>query len=158
MRFTFEFEGKVQFDRSFNRVGEHISDLRPVWDRVERKLFEIEETQFKSEGARGRSGKWKPLSRAYAARKAKTHPGKPILQRSGALYKAMTSNTGDTILVKDKQEFGLGTSLFYMPYVNAVRPVVSLSDGQQTDLMKEIQMGLLEIIKRDPQINLEVVG
>lgn len=162
MRFTFEVEGKAEFDRSFNRVGEHVSDLRPVWDKIERVFFDIESEQFKSEGSKGRSGKWKPLKRSYAARKERTHPGMPILQRSGRMMRSLTSKTGDTVLVKERQEFSIGTSLFYPAFHQTgtskmpAREVISFSDQQRTRMTKEIQKGLLEIIRSDRAINLNV--
>lgn len=162
MRFTFEVEGKAEFDRSFNRVGEHVSDLRPVWNKIERTFHQIESEQFKSEGAKGRSGKWRPLTRNYAVYKAKKYPGMPVLQRSGRLYRSLTSNTGDSILIKTKDEFGIGTTLFYATFHQTgtknmpAREPISFSDAQRTTLTKEIQKGLLEIIKSDRAINLDV--
>jgi phage gpG-like protein len=162
MRFTFEVEGKAEFDRSFNRVGEHVSDLRPVWDRVEKIFYRIEEEQFKSEGSKGRSGKWKPLKPEYAGRKAIEYPGKLVLERTGKLKSSLTGKTGDTVLIKEKQEFGFGTSLFYAQFHQTgtskmpAREIFSFSDSTRTDITKEIQKGLLEIIKSDRQIKLDV--
>ena len=42
---------------------------------------------FKTEG----DGEWPPLSERYAAQKARTHPGAPILVRSGLYLDAATS-------------------------------------------------------------------
>jgi phage gpG-like protein len=158
MRFTFEFSGQVQFDRAFNRIEQHIEDLRPVWDEVERAFYKIEEEQFASEGAKGRSGKWKELSSPYKEIKAKTHPGMPILQRSGKLQRSLTGNTSDSVLRKEKQEFAIGTKLFYAPFHMEgtknmpAREPISLSDTQRTFLTKEIQKSLLAIIKKDRQV------
>jgi phage gpG-like protein len=155
MRFTFEIEGKAQFDRSFNRVEGHIKDLRPIWDRVERVFYRIEEEQFKSEGAKGRSGKWAKLSPEYAARKAIDYPGKLILERTGKLKSSLTSKTSDTVLIKEKQEFGFGSSLFYARFHQTgtknmpARELFDFSDSQRTDITKEIQKGLLSYIKAD---------
>jgi hypothetical protein len=69
-RFSFEVAGVKEFDRAFNRVGEHISDLRPVWDKIERTFYKIEREQFDSEGSHGRTGKWAAITRPYAKRKS----------------------------------------------------------------------------------------
>lgn len=61
----------------------------------------------------------------------------------------MTSETGDTIVTKDKQEFGYGTSLFYMPFVHRKRPVVSLTEDQKAAITKEMQKGILAELKKD---------
>jgi len=152
MRLTIEVEGVVEYDRAFVSARGHLEDLRPVWPEVERAFQKVEDEQFKSEGSKGRSGKWKPLSRAYAEAKRKKYGDKPILQRTEKLVAAMTSNTSDTVVVKEKQEFGYGTSLFYMPFVNKVRPVVSLAEDQKTFIMKEMQKGILKAMKADRTI------
>jgi phage gpG-like protein len=159
MRFSFELGNKVQFDRAFNRVEKHIEDLRPVWDRVEKIFYRVEQEQFKSEGSKGRSGKWKPLSPEYKKRKEIEYPGANILYRTGALERSLTSKTDDTLLIKEKQEFGFGTRLFYAAFHQEgtskmpARPPFDFSDSQRTDITKEIQKGLLEIMKGDRQVN-----
>lgn len=158
MRFTFEVEGKAQFDRAFNRVGAHIDDLREVWDEVQPAFYKIESEQFKSEGSRGGGGRWKALSPAYKKRKAILYPGKPILQASGRMYEALTSETGDSVTVKTKTEFGVGTTLPYARYHQKggaklpKRAPVDFSESQKRDLTKATQKGLLEILRRDPQV------
>lgn len=155
MRFSFEIDGKAQFDRAFNRIGEHISDLRPVWGEVERVFYAIEEAQFKSEGAKGRSGKWKQLTRPYARRKAQQYGVQPILRASGKLESSLTGNTGDSILIQKEQEFGIGTRLFYAAFHQRgtekmpAREPISFADDQRTDMQKGIQKGLLKIIRGD---------
>lgn len=155
MRFTFEVAGKKEFDRAFNRVGEHVSDLRPVWPEVTREMYTLMDEQFKSEGSKGRSGKWKKLSRNYEKQKARTHPGMPILQRTGRLERGLTSKTGDTVLIESKDEYGFGTSLFYAAYHQTgtnkmpAREIFSFSEDSRTKLTKAIQKGLLKIIKAD---------
>ena len=157
-KFTFEVEGQQQVVRSFNRVTDHISDLRAVWDYVQPELYKIIDENFKSEGARGGSGKWKPLSPAYAKRKAKLYPGKPILQATGRMYAALTGVTGDSLVVKSKDEFAIGTSLEYPSYhqrgTNRMpkRPPVDLGETQKRDVQKAVQKGLLDLIKSDPTV------
>lgn len=158
MRFTFEVAGVKEFDRAFNRVEGHISDLRPVWDRVEREFYRIERGQFDSEGSAGRSGKWKPLSRKYAKQKAQRYGVQPILRALGKMAASLTGKTSDTVLIKEKQDFGIGTRLFYAAFHQKgtdkmpAREPISFSDDSRRDLQKEIQKGLLEIIKGDRQI------
>jgi hypothetical protein len=152
LRLSIEFEGKVQFDRAFLRLDSTLDDMRPTWPVVKRAIQFIEDQQFASEGAKGRSGKWKPLTRDYAKYKAIKYGSLPILQRTGALHRAMTMTTGDTVIVNEKDEFGYGTSLPYQPFVNKVRPIVSLSDADQNYLTKEIQKDLLKRIKADREI------
>jgi len=162
MRFTFEVEGVKQFDRAFDRLGFHCSDLRPVWPHVEREMENIMSEQFKSEGAKGRSGKWKELSPAYAKAKLKRYGQQPILRATGALEQSLTGKSGDSVRLATKEEFGFGTSLFYAAYHQRggtnlpQREIFSFSDAQRTRLMKEMQKGLVEIIRRDRAITQSV--
>lgn len=66
------------------KVGEHILPrLLPI--------LEVETAkQFDAEGSGPQSGSWAPLSVSYAKWKAAHFPGKPILQRTGALKAALT--------------------------------------------------------------------
>lgn len=157
MRITWEVEGVTILDRAFSRVGQHLSDLRPIWNEVQRSFWKIEDSQFKSEGAKGASGTWKPLSRPYAKYKAQRYGVKTILRASDRLYSSLTSQTGDTVLIKEKMEFGIGTSLPYAPYHQRggkmpKRPVIDFSDMQKRDLQKEMQKDILKEMRRDGAI------
>lgn len=166
MRLTFEIDGKAEFDRAAQGVSEHLSDLRPVWPEVKRSIQRIEREQFASEGAKGRSGKWKPLSRAYAQRKGKRYGAQPILRASGKLERSLTGETADTILIEEPLEFGFGTRLFYAVFHQRgtskmpAREVFSFSEQQRTDLMKGLQKGLLKVIRGDRRVarSMEVEG
>lgn len=156
-KFTFEVQGVPQFNRAFNRVTDHIEDLREVWDEVQPVFYKIEEEQFKSEGTKG-GARWKTLSPAYAKRKAKLYPGKPILQASGRMYEALTGQSGDSRVIKTKTEFAVGTSLSY-PMMHQTggkklpkRPPVNFGESQKREIQKATQKGLLEILRRDPAI------
>lgn len=164
MKIEWSVEGVPILVRSFQRVGEHIDDLRPIWDNVERDFHQIEDSQFKSEGARGASGKWKPLSRPYAKRKAQRWGMQPILRASGRLEASLTGNTGDTVSFKEPQEFGIGTSVPYAGYHQRgggrlpKRPVIDFSDSQKRDLQKSIQRDILVEMRRDSGIKLDIEG
>ena len=158
MRFTFEVEGKREFDRAFNRVGEHVQDLRPVWPHVTREFFETMDEQFKSEGSKGRSGKWKELEPAYAKQKAIDYPGQPILQRTGKLFASLTGKTSDTVLIEEKDEFGFGSSLLYAKFHQTgtskmpAREIFSFTELTRTRITKAMQKGLLTLIKGDRDV------
>src|SRR4051794_35315537 len=118
LRLSFEILGVKEFDRAFHRLDEHLSDFRPTWPLVTAAIQRIESEQFKSEGAKGRSRKWKPLTRNYAEAKRKKYGDKPILERTGALMRSLTTTTEDTVLIEQPLEYGFGTRLFYMPFVS----------------------------------------
>lgn len=162
MKITWEVDGIPVLNRSFARVGEHLSDLRPIWDDVQKDFWKIEAEQFKSEGAKGASGKWKALSRPYAKQKAQRYGVKTILRASDRLMDSLTGQTGDTVLIKEKNEFGIGTSLSYAMYHQRgggrlpKRPVIDFSDTQKRTLSKGIQRDILTAMKRDPGIKLDI--
>lgn len=153
LKVTWTVEGVDILNRSFARMGENLSDLRPIWDSVQDEFWKVENENFKSENARGSSGTWKPLSRPYAKRKAQRYGVKTILRASDALYKSLTEKTGDTVLLKDKQEFGIGTSLEYARYHQRggkklpKRPVIDFSEAQKTQLAKGMQRDILKVMR-----------
>ena len=73
-------------------VTRAMTDFRQVWEAFRPRLHEIAIEQFGTEGARG-GERWAPLSPAYAARKARTHPGRTILVRKGNLAESLISQS-----------------------------------------------------------------
>lgn len=154
IRLTWEVDGVKQIDRSFSRVGQSLSDLRPIWDNVQKEFWQIEDEVFKSENARGASGKWQPLTRPYAKQKAQRYGVKTILRASDRLYESLTKKTGDTVLLKEPQEFGIGTSVPYAGYHQRggkklpKRPVIDFSESHKTRLTKTIQRDILKELRK----------
>jgi phage gpG-like protein len=117
---------------ALDRFSDEMVDFRRVEPQLEERFHEAERGQFDSQGARGGTA-WVELSEAYAVRKAKEFPGKPIEQRTGALYRALTSTTPDSINRVSKEEFEFGVDL---PYARAqaegtgtipARPLIALT-------------------------------
>lgn len=76
---------------AFERAGAELTDLgRNVFPLLTPVFEAAEKRQFDAQGAGPVAGSWNPLSEAYAAWKAKKYPGRPILQRTGALLEALT--------------------------------------------------------------------
>lgn len=149
MEISIKVEGIEKLDSALQKMVLGCHDFRPYWKDVQKEFFEIEKRQFDSEGAKGRSGKWKPLSPKYAAIKQKQYGSKPILQRETDLYKSLTRNTGDTIFNPKKESVELGTST---PYAMAhqkpkkkgrvKREPISITDEQAKQLLMPIKKGL----------------
>jgi len=89
MRFTLDFHGDTQIDRTLLRMSMDVADARPAWEVLAGKFARAERKQFSSEGGYA-SGGWAPLSPKYAAWKQRHFPGKPILERTGALKESLT--------------------------------------------------------------------
>ena len=154
IRFTFEIDGTVEFDRAFNRLDQ-ISDLRPIWGDVAEAFYEIEREQFGSQGAAGASGRWAPLSNLYAKFKAVKFPGKTILRRTDSLFESLTGKESPGAIFRPSEsELQLGSSVPYgvwhqrgtskMP----ARKPISLNDDQKRRMQKAIQKGLVQFIRR----------
>lgn len=67
-------------------IGDRLADFRPVADALDPVIYDWMTERMDSEG----HGTWEPLAPDYAAWKAKTYPGKPILQATGEMYDGLT--------------------------------------------------------------------
>lgn len=88
-RFTLDFYGDTQVDRTLAALGDRVSDASEAWEAITDRFVAGQRRQFDTQGAAG-GARWAPLSPAYAAQKARTHPGQPILQRDGDLVASLT--------------------------------------------------------------------
>lgn len=111
-----EFQGEVEFYRQLRKIPDAAKDLTPVWPDVVKVLQEEEAAAFASEGATTRRGKWKSLSPAYAARKAKKTPGKTILMATGRLQASVTAKTEDSVIEETPTSLTFGTTVKYAKF------------------------------------------
>lgn len=89
---------------ALNRLAADMVDFTRIAEPVEEALHEDERGWLDSEG----QGSFAPLTDDYAERKAKTHPGKKILQREGNLYRALTEKGGDSYFIARKESIAFG--------------------------------------------------
>ena len=151
LRFSGEVAGIDVLDRAFNRVDVQISDFRNFWPGVITTFYEIETEQFQSEGAKGASGKWTPLSPAYKNFKERAFPGQAILRQTNALYDSLTSPDAIGAIIRpEKDELTLGSAvpyaLFHQRGTSRMppRPPISLTDNDKRQMVKAIQVRLVE--------------
>lgn len=148
INFSAEVAGDKILDRAFNRVDTHISDFRNFWPAITKRFYEIEQQQFDTEGARGRSGRWKPLAPDYKRWKEVHFPGEPILQREHALVGSMTSPDAlDSIYRPDKTELTIGSKTPYAKRHQKTRPIISLTERDKRDMQKDIQVELVRFVR-----------
>lgn len=154
IRIKLSVDNKAEFDRTFIRFDERISDLRPIWPDVRDEFWQIEAEQFASEGGAGASGQWKPLTKKYLEQKIKRYGAKPILQASGRLKASLTGNTADTVYRPGEKDVAIGTRVPYAKfhYKGAgklpERKPISLSETQKRRLSKTIQAGLVTELRK----------
>lgn len=108
---SYIIENDQAFKDALNRASEKVSDLRVAFKLIQDDWIKSNKAQFTLQG----SGQYPPLSKKYAARKAVTHPGAPILVRSGRLRDSVARRaaTADSIREIGKLSMVLGTRTPY---------------------------------------------
>lgn len=145
--FRFHFEVKpeqAQFSRAFSRWADQVDDWTEAFEAIADSFYEGQKQQFASEGATG-SGGWKPLSPAYAERKAREFPGRPILTATGEMRGSLESRGGMLSHFRlEKRRLELGTLLDRATYHQEgagnlpQRKVIELTDRQKDEWTKLI--------------------
>lgn len=116
MKLTIGLGGEAQLSRTLARITQRIDDWSPAFNAIADQLAEENRKQFQTEGQHA-SGGWPALSPAYRVWKEKNYPGKPILQRSGALFKALTERPfGSEHIGPSSMSIGVGDEIPYAKY------------------------------------------
>jgi len=97
-------------------IAVRAQDVRPAWRAVQVDFLAVERSQFATAGR----GQWPALSPAYAAAKARRFPGKPIMRRTDALYRSLT--TGPQVTVVEPHLLLLGSLVPYGKYHQSRKP------------------------------------
>lgn len=144
--------GQVEMDRGLARFTDGIADWRPIWNVFGDTFYAYLSGQFQSEGAEGLGTPWKPLSAQYAAWKAKHFPGKPILQRTGALMASLTGpKAAGSVFAPMPKSLTIGSTVPYALYHQLgtgrmpQRKEIVLTEEAKRELMKLAQMYLIQI-------------
>lgn len=150
--FQIVIDGEKVFDRTFQRFDLVLDDLTPIWREVVKEFYLIEKEQFKTEGAAGKGGKWKPLTKKYAEIKKKKYGNKTILRRTDDLYKSLTSKSQNSIIDIGKTELTLGSSLVQFKHSQRKgknqRKPIDMSEIQLRRIQKTIQRQLIVEMKK----------
>lgn len=85
--FRIRVTGDDAYRKKLAQLELFLEDLRPFWPLLVPVFIGWMRSQFESEGVWG-GQQWAPLSPAYAIEKARTHPGRTILIRDGAMRRA----------------------------------------------------------------------
>ena len=140
---------------AFERAG---FDMASFGDKVFPKLVPVFEAeareQFDAEGHGPRAGRFEPLSEMYRQWKEDRYPGKPILQRTGAMFEGLTESSSPFATRRyDSSSFDFGTSgLDYASYHQTgtsrmpARPPFDFTDQLQTDLVRAGRDGIEELL------------
>lgn len=145
---TAEVDGVVLVNRTLSRFGELLRDMRQLWPAVIVTVRAILKEQFTGQGV-GQTGKWKPLSPAYARWKEKNFPGKPILQRTGDTFEALTKRTTESIVLPLPNTLEFGVALPYPIHHQRGgtrlprRRIFDFNEAQKRRITKAIQVRLV---------------
>jgi len=125
-------------------VAGRVVDMRAPMRELLDRLRQVERRQFDSQGAYG-SGGWQALAPSTVAKKGNDR----ILVDSGALYAAMTGETGDSISVALPDGLDFGTTLPYAVYHQQgrgvpQRRVAQLPDVVRRDMVRILQRSVME--------------
>ena len=147
-------EGKERVGLAMAALAQHLgNDLRPALEVIRSWWHTWQSEIFASEGS-AQGAAWAPLSDKYRAWKEKAYPGRPILELTGALHRAMTGGSGEWHRI-GKREMTVGTK--GIPYTMAhnfgtdklpARPFLNTTNAAMRELNKAMQY-LLADIKRD---------
>lgn len=80
-----DVDGVEAMNQRLQGWSRRMDDWRPIWRDVATDFRRTTRAMFAGEGRVDDLDRWRPLSRAYAAQKARTHPGRGILVRTGRL-------------------------------------------------------------------------
>jgi phage gpG-like protein len=145
-----EIEGEEQLRQALDELAKDVQDFRPVWEELEQIFYDIETKQFRSEGAHS-GAPWKDLSSDYGKWKELKYPGKPILERTGALRRSLTGRGPGGIREITKTSMTLGSNL---PYADIhqrggrrlpARPAINLSPADRRRLVRKALKELAEL-------------
>ncbi|MGE0131874.1 MAG: phage virion morphogenesis protein [Blastocatellales bacterium] len=160
-----ELTGTDRLLDALDELGATFKDFRPVFIEASREFYQIEREQFASEGRSGTSGKWNPLTRAYAKWKQVAAPGKPILELTGTLRRSLTRpNARYSTRRITEEELLIGTTdpkaVFHFRGTKKMpaRPPVSLTAEQNRRIIKVVRDGLIGEIKRGGKFLIVEVG
>lgn len=87
MRFVeIEVFGLPEVDARLAGIADRADHVRPVFERIAEDFTEREKVLFANDG----EGRWDPLTKPYAAWKARHYPGLPMNVLTGALRDSLT--------------------------------------------------------------------
>ncbi len=117
VKISIETIGEERFIRGFNRIPIEIADMSPIFQDISLDFYRREKRIF------ARQGDPAPFdeltNEAYKKWKARTHPGKKIMQLTGRLRLSLVdpdrASAGDVVKRITKQSAEFGT---VVPYAN----------------------------------------
>lgn len=154
MDFRLSIDGETSILQTLVRFTERADDASEALDEMGDIVARLQTREFDTQGGATRSG-WAALRPAYAARKAITHPGKPILERDGDLRRSLTVRPFSIDEV-DRHVAVFGTDIPYAryhmdgtPFMPARPPLIGeVGKGPTREFTKVLQRWIVEGVAR----------
>lgn len=105
-------------------------DISAAFPEMEAAFRAMESAAFLSEGGTTGTGSWRPLSAGYAAWKRARFPGKTIGRLTDRLFHSLVRRGPGSYVETSPKRLVIGTSVPYAGHVQAVRPVISITNKQ----------------------------
>ena len=144
--FEFNLNGVEGYSARLRRIRDRASNNPSMFRALAARFKDSERKIFASEGqALGR--RWAPLSPDYAAQKARSYPGQPILVRTGRLRDSLTKTP--TLRFRGNT-MEIGTNVPYSQYHqngegrNPRRKHVGLTIGDQRAWREDVRRYITE--------------
>ncbi len=152
-QFVWSVSDEKQISRLMGQVVEKTTDFQELWNSQAFKdiVYGSEKKQFATEGEHG-SGGWAKLNEVYEARKARQYPDKPILQRTGRMFKSLTSPVSPgAVYTASRHSVTFGTTVPYAIYHQKgtkdmpERKPIEFTDGERQQIIKAMAAHVFKI-------------
>ena len=127
---TIRQTGMAEISTMLSTLAAAAENISPAFPEMEAAFRQMETAAFLSEGASSGAGSWRPLSARYAAWKRSRFPGKTIGRLSEQLFHSLVRRGPGSYVETSTRRLVMGTSVPYAGHVQAVRPVISITNKQ----------------------------
>lgn len=150
LELTLEAIGEAKINNMLSDLGLDLRNLRGAMNEVGRESIKyFSGNVFANRGATINGGqRWQRLSDAYAAQKARTYPGRPVLVRTGKMQRSFKyDSTGMSVTIRnDDPKFKYHQS-DETRYLLPRRVMLGVYANMQRDVTRTIALAISRKIK-----------
>lgn len=134
--------GHAELQAAFLRLQTEFANWRPELEKLAPESTVTIQRRFDQEGPG-----WLELTRTYAAQKAKKYPGKTILRREDHLYHSFEKDGEGNVTRIEALSGEYGSSIGYGIYHQKDRPIIQISEQDETRFISIVVGGKNERIR-----------
>lgn len=149
---VFHVYGDKAINREIIGLKARVSDFGPCFRMLRERFYAMEKEAFRTEGASGEHGKWRPLADATVKRKARAGLNPGILQARRFLFKSLTGlgNKGSTSRIS-RTSFFVGSTIAYGKFHQKPkeggklprRRVIDFAEAEKREWVKMLQQYMI---------------